>query len=79
MSDSDGFTGQAGAAVLSAACPGGMARQFRVQVRDETAPAHWRLVGSFREAWAAEAAAQRLSEHGTQVRLVQCRILPTAA
>ncbi len=76
MSDSDG---PAGGPVLAVACPGGMARQFRVQVRDEATASRWRVVGSFREVWAAEAAVERLVESGTPARLVQCRALPTAA
>jgi len=76
MSDSDG---DAGGSMLSAACPGGMARQFRVQVRDEATASHWRLVGCFREVSAAEAAVERLVEAGTPARLIECRALPTAA
>ncbi len=76
MSDSDGH---AGGAVLSVACPGGMARQFRVQVRDQATASNWRLVGSFREVGAAEAAVERLAEAGTAARLIECRALPTAA
>jgi len=76
MSDSEGSTG---GTVLAVACPGGMARQFRVQVPDEATASQWRLVGSFREGWAAEAAACRLVETGTPARVVQCRALPTAA
>jgi hypothetical protein len=68
-----------GKKVLSVACPGGMARQFRVQVREELAGPRWRLVGSFREVGAAHAAAERLSQAGSEVRVVDCRALPTAA
>ncbi len=68
-----------GAAVLAVACPGGMARQFRVQARDERVPSLWRLVGSFREVELAQAAAQRLVSVGTATRVVECRALPTAA
>lgn len=75
MLDSEG----SGAAVLAVACPGGMARQFRVQTRDERTPGLWRLVGSFRRADAAQAAVQRLAKDGTAARIVECRTLPTAA
>ncbi len=68
-----------GAAVLAVACPGGMARQFRVQARDERVPGLWCLVGSFREADAAQAVAERLVNTGTAARVVECRTLPTAA
>ena len=76
MSENDGG---AGPAVLSAACPGGMARQYRVQVRDERAASKWSLAGIFRESWEAQAAADRLVELGAPARVVQCRSLPTAA
>jgi len=56
-----------------------MARQFRVQTRDERTPGLWRLVGSFRRADAAQAAVQRLAKDGTAARIVECRTLPTAA
>ena len=75
MSENDG---NAGPAVLAVACPGGMARQFRVQVRDERMPGLWQLVGSFRDAGEAHAAVQRLEKAGTPARVVECRALPTA-
>jgi hypothetical protein len=56
-----------------------MARQFRVQTRDERVPSLWRLVGSFRRAEAAQAAVERLAIAGTAARVVECRTLPTAA
>lgn len=71
--------GSAGPAVVSAACPGGMARQYRVQVRDEGTAGKWSLAGVFRESWEAQAAADRLVELGAPARVVQCRSLPTAA
>lgn len=67
------------ATTLAVACPGGMARQFRVQVRDVQMPSQWRLVESFRDAPAARQCAQRLLQAGTPVRVVDCRALPTAA
>ena len=68
-----------GPQLLAVSCAGGMARQFRVQVRD---PAHlheWSLVGSFRDGQMAEKVAAGLSRAGRQVRVVACRALPTAA
>jgi hypothetical protein len=76
MSENDG---NAGVAVLSVACPGGMARQFRVQVRDERTPGFWQLVGSFRQAGEAHAAVERLQNAGKPARVIECRALPTAA
>lgn len=78
MTESSGPAGEAGEVVLSAACPGGMARQFRVQVPDEATASRWRLVGCFREARAAKAAALLLVETGTAARIIDCRTLPTA-
>jgi hypothetical protein len=76
MSENHGFEGPA---VMAVACPGGMARQFRVQTRDELMPNLWQLVGSFREAGEARAADERLARAGTSARVVECRTLPTAA
>jgi hypothetical protein len=56
-----------------------MARQFRVQTRDERVPGLWRLVGSFRQAEAARAVVERLVKTGAAARVVECRALPTAA
>jgi len=67
-----------GPAVMAVACPGGMARQYRVQTRDERTPNLWQLVGSFREAGEAQAAVERLAKAGTPARVVECRTLPTA-
>jgi hypothetical protein len=75
MSENDGFEGPA---VMAVACPGGMARQFRVQARDERTPNLWQLVGSFREAGEARAAVERLARAGTPARVIECRTLPTA-
>src|SRR5262245_41574147 len=71
--------GCSAAAVLAVACPGGMARQFRVQGSDERMPHRWRLCGSFRQAEAAQSAVERLASAGTAARIVECRTLPTAA
>jgi len=56
-----------------------MARQFRVQVRDQPNLPQWSLVGSFRDGQVAEQVAAGLSRAGRQVRVVACRSLPTAA
>src|SRR5688500_8379825 len=53
MSDSDAPV-PSSRPVLAVACPGGMARQYRVQVADAASPSQWRLVGSFREADSAK-------------------------
>jgi hypothetical protein len=73
--------GEAGwqADVRSAACPGGMARQYRVQVQDAELPHRWRLVGSFRDIGSAESCARRAKSSGGVTRIVECRALPTAA
>jgi hypothetical protein len=65
--------------ILAVACPGGMARQLRVQVLDESTPSRWRYVGSFRDARSAAELAARLRESGTTARVVQCNHLPTGA
>jgi hypothetical protein len=69
----------AGGSVLGVACPGGMARQFRVQERDQLMPHLWRLVGSYRHASEAQAAVERLAKSGTACRVVECKALPTPA
>ena len=68
----------AGAASM-ASCPGGMARQFRVQVWNCEAPSHWQLVESFADLSEACSCAERLQDAGEQIRVVACRNLPTAA
>jgi hypothetical protein len=65
-------------AVLSVSCPGGMAQQFRVQVRNAESPASWMLVGSFRQRDLASASAEELIQSGRLTRVVHCRSLPTA-
>jgi hypothetical protein len=59
--------------------PGGMARQYRVQVRDVQAAPQWRLVGNFGNANQACDRAVELTLLGQQARVVACRALPTAA
>ena len=75
MTEYDGTSG----AVISANCPGGMARQFRVQVWNGETPSHWKLVGSFHELSQASACAELMMLAGEQTRVVACRTLPTAA
>lgn len=65
--------------VLAVACPGGMARQLRVQVLDASTPSRWRHVGSFRDSRTAAELAARLRESGASARIVQCNRLPTGA
>jgi hypothetical protein len=67
------------AAVISVSCPGGMARQFRVQVRDDETPSLWKLAGSFSEFSDASVRAEQLRAAGEETRVVACRALPTAA
>jgi hypothetical protein len=75
MSASDGTR----RAVVGVSCPGGMARQFRVQVCSSESPSHWKLAGSFRDVEGASECARRLARAGAQTRVVACRALPTAA
>lgn len=65
--------------IVTANCPGGMARQFRVQVWKDETPSHWKLVGSFHELSEASACAEQQILAGEQTRVVACRTLPTAA
>ena len=68
-----------GGVVVSANCPGGMARQFRVQIWNVETPSHWKLVGSFHELAQASECAEQMILAGEQTRVVACRTLPTAA
>jgi hypothetical protein len=70
---------RSGGTVISASCPGGMARQFRVQVWNGETPSHWKLVGAFHELGQASECAERFIQAGEQTRVVACRTLPTAA
>jgi hypothetical protein len=56
-----------------------MARQFRVQVQDNSLPLGWRLVGSFRDVESATTCARRETSGGRLTRIIDCRALPTAA
>lgn len=71
--------GGSAAAVISASCPGGMARQFRVQIRDDETPSHWKLAGSFADLSEASTCAEQMQAAGKEARVVACRALPTAA
>lgn len=66
-------------ALVAASCPGGMARQFRVQVASGETASRWKLVGSFRDKGAARLCADRLQQAGTRARVIACKSLPTAA
>jgi hypothetical protein len=66
-------------AVVSVSCPGGMARQFRVQVPDPATSSHWRQVGTFCRPADARQLLEQLSRTGVAARIVECRSLPTAA
>jgi len=65
--------------VIGGSCPGGMARQFRVQMTTGEVPVRWNLAGSFRDRHEAGKCAARLMIAGYQTRIVDCRALPTAA
>jgi hypothetical protein len=65
--------------VVSPSCPGGMARQFRVQVKTPETPSQWKLVGSFGDPIRAGVCAREWAMTGQQIRIVACRTLPTAA
>lgn len=64
---------------IAVSCPGGMARQYRVQTAAPDAPEAWKLAGSFRDATAANTCAARLAEKGQFTRIIACTNLPTAA
>jgi hypothetical protein len=66
-------------AIISVSCPGGMARQYRVQVASSETACRWRMVGSFRDNAAAGKCADRWRESGELARVIECRSLPTAA
>lgn len=66
-------------AASMASCPGGIARQFRVQIFSSDTPSHWKHVGSFADLRDACRCAEALQDSGEQIRVVACRNLPTAA
>jgi len=64
---------------IGVSCPGGIARQYRVQTAAPEAPEAWKLAGSFRDAHTAYQCASRLAESGQHTRIIACTNLPTAA
>ena len=66
-------------AVVAVSCPGGMARQFRVQVESGETPSSWKLVGSFRDKRLAGECAARYQKAGQKARVIAYISLPTAA
>jgi hypothetical protein len=64
---------------ISVSCPGGMARQFRVQIASAETPELWKLAGSFRDFISAERCAAQLIDAGEHTRVIACTALPTAA
>ena len=79
MSDPSERSAESRFEVVAASCPGGMARQFRVQVESDETVSHWKLAGSFGDAEDARRCAAALEEAGLHARVVACRNLPTAA
>jgi len=69
----------AGTSLVAVSCPGGMARQFRVQVASGETSSHWKLVGSFRDSRLARQCAADLQKAGQVARVVAWSVLPTAA
>jgi hypothetical protein len=67
------------AAVIGVSCPGGIARQFRVQEANEEMPTNWELAGSFRDEAGASQCAEKIRRAGKRARIVEWRALPTAA
>ena len=65
--------------VISVSCPGGMARQFRVQIESNETPSQWKLIGSFRDRRQAGQCAAEHARKGQKTRVVECGALPTAA
>jgi hypothetical protein len=64
---------------IGVSCPGGIARQYRVQTAAPEAPAVWKLAGSFRDVATAYQCASHLAEKGQHTRIIACTNLPTAA
>jgi hypothetical protein len=64
---------------IAVSCPGGMARQFRVQIASRETSSHWQLVGSFRDPRQARDCAAGFERAGHHARIIDCRSLPTAA
>jgi hypothetical protein len=66
-------------ALIAVSCPGGMARQYRVQVASGETPSRWKLVGSFSDELQARECIACLQKAGQIARVVSCSALPTAA
>lgn len=64
--------------MLVPSSPGGPARQYRVQVRDEGSST-WQLFASFLDPHLAEACLLDLESRNIPARLVAIRICPTSA
>ena len=79
MSDENGRSPESPIEVVSVSCPGGIARQFRVQVESDETLSHWKLAGSFGDAEDARRCAAALEQAGHHARIIACRNLPTAA
>ena len=68
---------KAGRRIRAAACAGGMARHYRVQLfnlRDH----RWQMYGTYRRRDLAEKSLARLAQAGHRVRLVDFAICPPA-
>ena len=65
--------------VISVSCPGGQARQFRVQIVSEAVASKWAMVANFVDGEQAAACAERLRRSGDVARVISCLALPTAA
>ena len=65
--------------LISVSCPGGMARQFRVQIASIETAQGWKHAGTFHSVHMAKECALRLNEAGQRARVVACTALPTAA
>jgi hypothetical protein len=79
MGERNGLALEQPGEMISACCPGGMARQFRVQVESDQTLSHWELAGCFADADAARQFAVSLRQAGQHARIIACRALPTAA
>ncbi len=64
---------------LAANCPGGVARQYRVQCFDAASQSEWKLHATFREEWHARQCLADLQSRGIKARVVAYSALPTAA
>ena len=74
----DGFEREA-PAPQAASCPGGMARQYRVQCYDASSQSDWKLHASFRDHWHAQQCLEDLQSRGIRARVIAHSSHPTAA